>query len=150
MRIRHETIINNRLSEPEEGRSCADNCCRRKYLKQERDQFNALPNDDRLKFMEPCAAYITFKDFHDQTRAIQDLGGLDKSSSPFNLLGDQLRVKQAPDPSDIQWHNYHYDDSHRCKMKCLIFSIVALGLFGMFLFFTWMSRYNNLSAKVFP
>jgi hypothetical protein len=47
-------------------------------------------------------------------------------------------VVQAPEPSEILWHNRHVTTRAANCHKLVVFVICVIFLLGMFLFFTWM------------
>lgn len=49
------------------------------------------------------------------------------------LLGETIRIKTAPEPSDIIWENRHYSKWDRRKKEIIVGVLLTLMLIGSFI-----------------
>ncbi len=60
------------------------------------------------------------------------------------LLGHDIIMRSAPEPSDIIWENLHVSENQRKCRSAIVFVISAIFLLGMFFLFVWM---KSLAVK---
>jgi hypothetical protein len=123
-------------------------------------EIDKLCKTKKTELTRPVAAFITFQRQEGRDRAIKyfcdqkkERKQQEQNENPTEqelrereqvakvdrvLLGEDIVVEQAPEPSEILWHNRHITDKQARLHKVVVFIICFLFLFAMFLFFTWM------------
>lgn len=72
------------------------------------------------------------------------------SQSNFKLVGEDIGCTQAPEPSEIIWHNRHVTSGQQCKNKVLVFIACLVFLLGMFALFSWMKSKATKNMWRYP
>lgn len=132
--------------------------------------------EKRTEFIRPVAAFITFERQEGKDRAIKyfiseaqrqkeekeaNEGGGDGETDYSRraalvakvdkaLLGNEIVVKQAPEPSEILWHNRHVTDKKALCNKVIAFICSFIFLVAMFLLFTWMKSKSIKNMYRYP
>jgi len=104
--------------------------------------------------IRPVAAFITFDDQEGKNRALKYLmspaekKALEKEATPeaekllqdskLYLVGEEIWCKQAPEPSEIIWHNRHVTTKQQNIRKVFVFIGCLLFLTLMFFFFSYL------------
>jgi len=66
------------------------------------------------------------------------------------LLGNEIVVKNAPEPSEILWHNRHVTDRQALCNKVIAFVCSFIFLLGMFFLFTYMKKMTIHNMYRYP
>lgn len=118
------------------------------------EKIDKLCKDEKTELIRPVAAFITFDNQEGKNRALKYLispkekAALEKDPSSENekllqdsklyLVGEEIWCKQAPEPSEIIWHNRHVTTGQQTCRKVLVFIGCFCFLFLMFFFFSYM------------
>jgi len=128
------------------------------------EKIDAIIKEKRTEFIRPVAAFITFERQEGKDRAIKyfisqeqrekedaeeaALRGDGESENSRRarlvakvdkaLLGHEIVVTAAPEPSEILWHNRHITVKQARCHKIIVFFCCLVFLIGMFILFTWM------------
>ena len=126
--------------------------------------------------IRPVAAFITFERQEGKDRAIKYFiseqqrqkrekeanEGADDGETDFSrrtalvakvdkaLLGNEIVVKQAPEPSEILWHNRNVTDRQRLCKKVIVFICSFIFLVVMFYTFTLMKVISIKNMYRYP
>jgi len=66
------------------------------------------------------------------------------------MLGNALRVKQAPEPSEILWHNRHVTIKQQNWRKVGVMVCCLIFLTAMFVLFSWMKSASIKNMWRYP
>ena len=91
----------------------------------------------------PVSAFITFLEEDPKKFAVNYQGFK-------QLLGKELRFKQASEPTDIIWENRHFTNWDYIKRQALAYVVIAFLLFGSFVLVYWISAVSAEMAAVYP
>jgi hypothetical protein len=94
-----------------------------------------MKSENLDKFIRPVSAFLTFENEEGLNRclnyneAVQD----DEEFADFRtLLGEELVIEEASEPTDIIWENRHFTGFDRFKRTLIVVGIVFLLLVGSF------------------
>lgn len=118
------------------------------------EKIQALCKDEKTELIRPVAAFITFDDQEGKNRALKYLispaekKALERdpsdenekllADSKFYLVGEEAWCKQAPEPSEIIWHNRHVTTKQQNIRKVLVFIGCFVFLTLMFFLFSYL------------
>jgi hypothetical protein len=126
------------------------------------EKIDKICKEEKTELIRPVAAFITFDNQEGKNRALKylispkDKKALENDPTPehekllqdskFYLVGEEAWCKQAPEPSEIIWHNRHVTTKQQNCRKVLVFLVCLIFLGLMFFFFSWMKSkaINNM------
>jgi len=99
------------------------------------------------KIQLPCAVFCTFEDEEGYNRAddIADCG-----IPQMKLLGEDIKIRGAAEPTDIIWENREYSPHSRRVRTCIAWVVILIMLTCSFLFIFSASVYGNKAKSMFP
>lgn len=69
---------------------------------------------------------------------------------PFKLLGEPLIAKEAPEPSEVLWHNRGITANSQTYRKVLVFFGIVIVLLIAFFFFTYLKVFTVHNQIKYP
>jgi len=119
--------------------------------------------DHKDELTKPVAAFITFELEEGKNRALAYFCKPEppkKSTEegsvplllpePFKLLGDILIAKQAPEPSEILWHNRGVTSARQTCNKVVVLLAITVVLLLAFFFFTYLKVFTVQNQIKYP
>jgi hypothetical protein len=108
------------------------------------NKISTLIRSEGAAISKPICAFITFTNQEAKERALKYLtektseGLKNEDYEGFVSIGCDLKVMDAPEPSDIIWENLQITPTVVKRMECLSWTIIASVLIGVFVLFTFM------------
>lgn len=68
----------------------------------------------------------------------------------MKLLGEDIKIRAAAEPTDIIWENREYSPRERTKRTCIAWFVILIMLTCSFLFIFTASVYGNKAKSMFP
>ena len=95
----------------------------------------------------PCAVFCTFEDEEGFNRA----DSIAEAGIPqMKLLGEDIQIRAAAEPTDIIWENREYSPHSRRVRTCIAWFVILIMLLCSFLFIFSASVYGNKAKSMFP
>ena len=69
---------------------------------------------------------------------------------PFKILGEPLIAKDAPEPSEVLWHNRGITANSQSCRKVIVFFGILIVLFIAFFFFTYLKQFTVHNQIKYP
>lgn len=138
------------------------------------DKIEALSKEKKTEWIRPVAAFITFDRQEGKDRALKYFPN-PKSKVEYEdantgdgvnvqlmenqrqlervgktLLEEPLICNQAPEPSEILWHNRHVTYKQQNWHKAVVFIVSAILLFLMFILFSFMKAISIKNMWRYP
>ena len=77
------------------------------------------------KLQLPCSVFVTFESEEGNNRA---LAYNDPSNPQMDLLGEQIEIQDASEPTDIIWENRQYSEFGRNIKRVIVWTIIFIML----------------------
>jgi len=68
----------------------------------------------------------------------------------MKLLGEEIEISEAAEPTDIIWENREYSPRERSLRSCASWTVILIMLFCSFIVIFAASVYGNKAADMFP
>lgn len=92
-------------------------------------KINTLKTKNLEKYNRPVTAFLTFENEEglNRCRAYNDVVENDDQYSHYRtLLGEELEIKDASEPTDIIWENRHFTAWDRFKRTVIVVGYVTV------------------------
>lgn len=93
----------------------------------------------------PCAVFVTFEGEEGCNRA-----RIYNDTPQMKLLGEEIQVREAAEPTDIIWENREYSPLSRNIRTAIAWTVIVCLLGGSFIFIFEASVYGNHAKSLFP
>jgi len=93
----------------------------------------------------PCAVFVTFEDEEGCNRA-----RIYNEQPQMKLLGEEIVVEEAAEPTDIIWENREYSPNSRTARTVIAWFVIVIMLSGSFIIIFEASVYGNSAKSLFP
>lgn len=124
------------------------------------EKIDKLAEEQKFEIERPVAAFVTFTTQEGFERAINHYGPHSKKAEEDGtdqvhpgekqILGEDLRCNEAPDPSNIIWQNRHVTRKQQNIRKFFVFIGVVIMLGCSFALFTWFKNIATNNQQKYP
>ena len=108
------------------------------------EQINALINDHGDKLQIPVCAFVTFTTQEAKERAMKYFCKFNEDGTDnldyeaFSSSGFELKVTDAPEPSNIIWENLEVSSFYQKANFSVVVVIITAALVAVFFLFLWL------------
>jgi hypothetical protein len=116
------------------------------------DQVKANP-DKLKKFYRPVTAFLTFENEEGLNRCLsynEVVHVDDQYRNIRTLLGSELDIEEASEPTDIIWENRHFTNFERLKRTAIVVAIISFLLLCSFFLLYFLSVTSSTLAAQYP
>ena len=109
------------------------------------------------KLSQPVTAFITFESTEGYERCVKYLckhgtfsGESNASYKPLPLLGENMHMNEAPEPSNVIWENLDVSKNTHRKRKIIVAIVIAIFIILTLILFSYLKGFAGINNLKYP